>query len=140
MGGGSRGGRDTDTPAAFTLLKVNTLEYEMRRWALTVTGTGMSAPASVTQVEIIYLNRWGWNQSAAGRGLRLSEFRLFLWPFNEFIRYRGWAARKPEHGCEMRAVTVSLVHTPPAFQNNFQSSDKSVTAESVRHKSVPSFP
>lgn len=112
----------------------------MRRWALTVTGTGMSAPASVTQVEIIYLNRWGWNQSAAGRGLRLSEFRLFLWPFNEFIRYRGWAARKPEHGCEMRAVTVSLVHTPPAFQNNFQSSDKSVTAESVRHKSVPSFP
>lgn len=45
----------------------------------------------------------------------------------------------------MRAVMVSLVHAPPAFHNNFQSSDKkkrSVTAESVKHNlvsSVPSF-
>lgn len=50
------------------------------------TGPGMPPPPAVTQLEIIYLSRWGWNQSAAGRGFRLNEFRLFLWSFNEFIR------------------------------------------------------
>lgn len=71
-----------------------------------VTGPGMPPPPSVMQLEIIYLSRWGWNQSAAGRAFSLNEFRLFLWSFNEFIRSRRWAARKPEHGGEMRAVTV----------------------------------
>lgn len=85
-GGRSSGGRDTDSPAAFTLLEVKTLEYEMRRWALMVTGTGLPPPPSVMQLEIIYLSRWGWNQSAAGRGFSLNEFRLFLRSLNEFIR------------------------------------------------------
>lgn len=101
------------------------------------------APLSHAQLEMIYLSRWGWNQSAAGRGFRLNELRLFLWSLNEFIRWRRWAARKAEHGGEMRVVMVSLVHAPPAFQNNFQSSDqkkRSVTAASVKHNLVSSGP
>lgn len=86
MGGRSQGGRDADSPAAFTLLELKTLQYEMRRRALMVTGPGTPPPPSVVGLEMIHLSRWGWNHSAAGRGFSLNECRLSLWSFNEFIR------------------------------------------------------